>query len=277
MKKSNVSQLGLKVTLASVFGLAVSLPAMSHDVWISADSFEIHSDEQTIYSLDVSRSAEAFIAEANHKTGKVTVVGPKKDSKSYSAAFSGENKEVFETEFKDYGTYYVNAKETQVFLTFYEDNAGKEHKVRLPKSQYSSLPKGVKVEKTVEKRLATETYISFNGLSDISKEIRKEGVTIVPNIHPSKITTQQPFSFTIYVDGKPLEKGEVALKSLNHIYYDDYEKIEVEAAKGGEYEFEVKHPGRYLLGVELESKLSGEGDADFLSQERFLTFDIKSN
>lgn len=276
MKKNNISQLGLNVALASLVGLTVSLPAMSHDVWISADSFEIHSDEQNTYSLDVSRSAEAFLAESNHETGNITIVGPKKDSKNYGAAFSGINKEVYEAEFKDYGTYYLNADETQVFLTFYKDEEGKKHKIRLPKSQYSTLPKGSKPEKTVEKRLASETYVSFNGMSEISKEIRSKGVTIIPNTHPSKMTTHEPFSFTIYVDGVPMEKGEVALKSLNHLYYDDYEKVEIEEAKGGKYEFEVKHPGRYLLGVELGSKLSGDGDADFLSQERFLTFDIKN-
>lgn len=277
MIKTNMANKGMKATLALAIASAISLPALSHDVWISADSFEIHSDEQNVYSLDVSRSAEAFLSEKNHKTGNMTIVGPKKDAKTYAAAFSGKNKEVYEAEFNDYGTYYLNADETQVFLTFYEDEAGKEHKVRMPKSQYSTLPKGVKIEKTVEKRLATESYVSFNGMSDISKEIRKEGVTIIPNIHPSKITTDEPFSFTIYVDGKAMEKGEVALKSLNHLYYDDYEEVEIEEAKGGIYEFEVKHPGRYLLGVELESTLSGKGDADFLSQERFLTFDIKSN
>jgi uncharacterized protein DUF4198 len=275
MNKKTISKLGLNLGIVSALGLG-AFPAMSHDVWISADAFEIHTDEQNTFSVDVSRSAESFIAESNHEVGNLTIIGPKKDSKAYAAAFSGKNKEVFEVEFNDYGTYYLNADETQVFLTFYKDEEGNKHKIRLPKSQYSTLPKGSKPEKTVEKRLASESYISFNGLSEVSKEIREKGVTIIPNTHPSKIETDEPFSFTIYVDGKPMEEGEVALKSLNHLYYDDYEKIEIEQAKGGKYEFEVKHPGRYLLGVEQGTKLSGKGDADFLSQERFLTFDIKS-
>jgi uncharacterized GH25 family protein len=270
-----VSSLGLKLGLASALGLGLSLPAMSHDVWIAADSFEIHSDEQSIYSLDLSRSAEAFISESNHETGNISIVGPKGVKKDYAPAFSGKNKEVFEAEFKEYGTYYLNAAETQVFLTFYKDAEGKKHKIRMPKSQYSTLPEGSKPVRTVEKRLASESYVSFNGISEMPKEIRKEGVTIVPNTHPSKIETNEPFSFTIYVDGVPMEKGEVALKSLNHIYYDDFEKVEIEEAKGGVYEFEVKHPGRYLLGVESGSELTGDADADSLSQERFLTFDIK--
>jgi len=277
MNSKKVSVLGLKAGLVSALGLGLALPAVAHDVWIGMGAFEIHSDEQNTFSIDLSRSAEPFLAESNHNTGRMNIVGPKGQNKEYTAAFPGKNKEVYEAEFKEYGTYYLNATETQVFLTFYEDEEGKEHKVRMPKSQYSTLPKGITIEKTVEKRLASESYISFNGISEISKEIRKEGVTINPNTHPSKIETNEPFSFTIYVDGVPMEKGEVALKSLNRIYYDDYEEVEIEEAKGGIYEFEVKHPGRYLLGVELESTLSGKGDADYLSQERFLTFDIKSN
>ena len=229
MNSKKSSALGLKLGLVSALGLGLTLPAVAHDVWIGTGSFEIHSDEQSTFSIDLSRSAEPFVAESNHATSSMDIVGPKGESKKYTAAFSGKNKEVYEAEFKEYGTYYLNAAETQVFLTFYEDEKGKEHKVRMPKSQYSTLPKGSKPEKTVEKRLASESYISFNGMSKISKEIRKEGVTIIPNTHPSKIETNEPFSFTIYVNGVPMEKGEVALKSLNRIYYDDYEKVEIEA------------------------------------------------
>ncbi|MFT4906343.1 MAG: putative GH25 family protein [Oleispira sp.] len=277
MNNKKISALGLKVGLVSALGLGLTLPVVAHDVWIGTGSFEIHSDEQNTFSIDLSRSAEPFVAESNHETGSMNIVGPKGEKKEYTPAFSGKNKEVYEAEFKEYGTYYLNAAETQVFLTFYKDEEGKKHKIRMPKSQYSTLPKGSTPVRTVEKRLASESYISFNGMSKISKDIRKEGVTIIPNTHPSKIETNEPFSFTIYVDGVPMEKGEVALKSLNRIYYDDYEKVEIEEGKDGIYEFEVKYPGRYLLGVEMGSELSGEGNADSLSQERFLTFDIKQN
>ena len=118
-----------KILVTALMIAGTTVAANAHEVWINSGSFEINSDEQTVYSLDVARSAEAFIAEANHQVKYLNVLSPSGASTQLNAAFSGQNKEVFEQNFTEQGTYYFRSPMTQVFLTFYRDANGKNTKL----------------------------------------------------------------------------------------------------------------------------------------------------
>ncbi|WP_085297132.1 DUF4198 domain-containing protein [Cognaticolwellia mytili] len=263
-----------KVILASM--LATTCASVhAHDIWIKADTHEINSEEQKVFALDVSRSGQAYVAESNHEVKSLKMTSPKGTSTTLNADYSGKVKEVFEVEFKESGTYHFESPMTQVFLSFYFDEAGKEHKIRMPKTEYHTLPKGSKPEKTVEKRIITETYVTYNGFSDV-KQTSKDGLQIVLMQHPNKLRAGKPFSFKLTYNGQPIPEAEVALKSLNEFYYQDSDKVEVNltAKDKGLVTFNAKYPGRYLIGVEFEEELKNDAKADFRSIEKFLTFEI---
>jgi len=249
--------------------------AIAHDIWIKADTHEINSDEQQIFALDVSRSGQTYIAESNHEVKQLTITSPTGDKKTVSADFSGKVKEVFEVEFSQPGTYHIKSPMTQVFLSFYHDQDGKKHKVRMPKTQYHTLPAGAKPEKTVEKQIITETYISYNGFSEV-RHSNTDGLQIKMNQHPNKIRVGQEFSFALTFNGKPIDEVEVSLKSLNQFYYQDSDKVELmlKPQDKGIATFTAQQPGRYLLGIEYEIELNNNAEADFRSVERFLSFEI---
>ncbi|WP_299772478.1 DUF4198 domain-containing protein [uncultured Pseudoteredinibacter sp.] len=262
-----------------VFGAILGLSSVgsyAHDVWIKPDSYRMFSDEQTRFSFDVSRSAEPFVAESNHNVKSLMVFGPGGGVTLHNPDFSGETKEVFEVGFNKYGTYFLKAKDTQVFLSFYEDKNGKEHKIRMAKDEKGKLPAGATLVKTIEKVMSSESYVSFNAITKIEPVIKDKGITIVPLTHPNEIELGEPVKFKIYLNGAPLEDGEVALKSNGGQYYGDEIEIELEGAKGGVYEFEVDKPGAYILGVESQFELKNDKKADFRSIETFLTFDVQS-
>ncbi|OUR82355.1 hypothetical protein A9Q75_06485 [Colwellia psychrerythraea] len=263
-----------KIILASTL-LSTCLSIQAHDIWIKADTHEINNDEQTVFALDVSRSAQAYVAEANHGIKSLTMSSPNGQSKKITADYSGKVKEVFEVEFKEAGTYHFESPMTQVFLSFYFDEEGKKHKIRMPKTEYHTLPKGSKPEKTVEKQIITETYVSYNGFSDV-KQTNQEGLQIVLMQHPNKLRAGKPLHFKLTFNGKPIPEAEVALKSLNEFYYQDNDKVEVNITSKdkGLVTFNPKHPGRYLLGVEYGLALKNNAKADFRSIEKFLTFEI---
>ena len=263
-----------KLILAAIVS-ALPASAIAHDIWIKSDLHEINSEEQQTFALDVSRSADVYIAEANHKVNNLVVTSPNGVKSNLQAAFSGKVKEVFEVEYNEAGTYHFESPMTQVYLSFYFDEEGKKHKVRMPKTQYSKLPKGARPEKTVEKQIMTETYVSYNGFTDV-QNVRANGIQIVPLQHPNKLRSGQPFSFKITYNGKPVTGAEVALKSLNQFYYQDSDKVEVvlKDKDNGQISFTPQTPGKYLLGVELEIELANDKYADFRSIERFLTFEI---
>ena len=263
-----------KLILASAL-FSTCMATQAHDIWIKADTHEINSEEQKVFALDVSRSAQAYVAESNHEIKSLMMYSPSGTSTTLNADYSGKVKEVFEVEFNESGTYHFESPMTQVFLSFYFDEAGKKHKIRMPKTEYHTLPKGSKPEKTVEKQMVTETYVSYNGFSDV-KQTSKEGLQIVLMQHPNKLRAGKPLSFKLTFNGQPIAEAEVALKSLNEFYYQDSDKVEVDltAKDKGLVTFNPTHPGRYLLGVELEEKLKDNAKADFRSIEKFLTFEI---
>jgi uncharacterized GH25 family protein len=263
-----------KFILASAL-LSTCAVVQAHDVWIKADTHEINSDEQKVFTLDVSRSAQAYIAEANHEIKFLNMTSPSGQSKKITADYSGKVKEVFEVEFNESGTYHFESPVTQVFLSFYFDEEGEEHKVRMPKTDYHTLPKGAKPEKTVEKQIVTETYVSYNGFSEV-KQTSKDGLQIVLMQHPNKVRAGEPLSFKVTLNGQPIPEAEVTLKSMNEFYYQDSDKVEVDltAKDKGEVTFKPTHPGRYLLSVEYGVELKNNAKADFRSIEKFLTFEV---
>lgn len=263
-----------KIFLATALAPIV-ITANAHDIWIKPDAFQLYSDEQSIYSIDVSRSAEPMIAEANHYVKNLYVTAPSGVMHKVIASYSGKNKEVFEAEFREQGTHIIRAEDTQVYLSFYKDAEGKRHKVRMKKSEQNTLPEGSVFLKTVEKKLSSETYVHFNGISELNVDKTSSGISIVPLAHPAKFTVDQPVKFKIYLDGKPVDEAEVALKSAALSYFSQGESLELEHSEDGVFEFDVDQPGQYLLGVEVGQKLKGDSHADFRSIEKFLTFDIK--
>jgi len=263
-----------KLLLASSMTL-MCCSVFAHDIWIKADRHEIHADEQKIFSLDVSRSGNTYVAEANHGVKELMMTGPSGEKSVFKSRYNGETKEVFEVAFDDRGTYYLESPMTQVFLSFYLDEAGKKHKIRLPKSQWHTLPKGSKPLKTVEKQITTETYISYNGFSAV--DVKKQtGLVITPLQHPNQIRPNKKFSFELTLDGQPIEHGEVSLTSTNQYYYMDSEKTEIDLSKKqkGLVNFTVDKPGRYLLAVEYQVALKNDKNATERSIERFLSFEI---
>lgn len=262
-----------KILVTALMIAGTTVAANAHEVWINSGSFEINSDEQTVYSLDVARSAEAFIAEANHQVKYLNVLSPSGASTQLNAAFSGQNKEVFEQNFTEQGTYYFRSPMTQVFLTFYRDANGKKHKVRMPKSRYSELPDNIEIEKTVEKQMITETYISYNGFSD-PKEVQQEGISLTSFLHPNMYTVGGKISFTVSMDNKPLSNAEVSIKSMNSIYNSEFEQLELFSDENGKVEFTPKATGRYIIAVEHSINLKNGQDADQRSIELFRSFDV---
>ncbi|WP_413401654.1 DUF4198 domain-containing protein [Pseudoalteromonas sp. KJ71-7] len=262
------------VILASII-CTTSLSVHAHDIWIKADTHEINNEEQKFFALDVSRSAQAYVAESNHQIKNLLMTTPQGEIKKITADFSGKVKEVFEVEFDSSGTYHFESPETQVFLSFYYDEDGKKHKIRMPKTQYHKLPKGSKPEKTVEKLLVTETYVSYNGFSTIMQP-STHGLQIILKQHPNKLRVGEELRFKVTYNGEPVPDAEVTLKGLNNFYYQDDEsvKVELEDKNNGLVIFEPKLPGRYLLGVEYGLELQNNKNADFRSIERFLTFEI---
>jgi uncharacterized GH25 family protein len=263
-----------KMLLVSAL-LSTCFSLQAHDIWIKSDTHEINNDEQNVFALDVSRSAQAYVAEANHGIKSLKMSLPNGQIKDITADYSGKVKEVFEVEFNEAGTYHFESPMTQVFLSFYFDEAGKKHKIRMPKTEYHTLPKGAKPEKTVEKQIITETYVSYNGFSDIEQN-DSNGLQIVLMQHPNKLRAGEKLSFKITYSGKPIPEAEVALKTLNEFYYQDSDKVEIELEPKdkGLVTFEPTLPGRYLLGVEYEVELKDNKMADFRSIEKFLTFEI---
>jgi len=263
-----------KLLLASLLATLCS-SAYSHDIWIKADRHEINSDEQKHYSVDVSRSAQTFVAEANHEVKTLNMTSPNGENSQLSAAYSGKVKEVFDLEFNAPGTYHLVSPMTQVFLSFYHDQQGKKHKIRMPKSQWHTLPEGAKPIRTVEKQIITETYISYNGFSEI-KQAETKALQIKLAQHPNKIRAGQPLMFTLTFNGKPVKEAEVALTSVNEFYYQESDKVELNLTQqdNGIAKFAGQKPGRYLLGVEFGMALDNNPHADDRSVERFLSFQI---
>lgn len=263
-----------KLILASSITLICG-SALAHDIWIRADHHEIHSKEQTVFALDVSRSGNTYVAESNHNIKQLIVEAPSGNTSTIKSSFSGKVKEVFEMPFSEHGTYFLKSPMTQVFLSFYRDSDGKKHKIRMPKSQWHTLPKGSKPIKAVEKQIITQTYISYNGFSDIKPQLASS-LVIKPLQHPNKIRPNQAFSFELTHHGKTIKHGEVSLTSTNQFYAMDSEKLEMNLtpAQKGIATFTVDKPGRYLFAVEYQIDLPNDSEATERSIERFLSFEV---
>ena len=262
------------IVIKTLLIAGICTSANAHEVWINTGSFELNSDKQTTYSLDVARSADAFIAEANHQVNYLNVVSPTGKKSQLDAAFSGKNKEVFEQDFTENGTYHFRSPITHVFLTFYRDAAGKKHKVGMSKSHYDELPENSKVERTVEKQMITEAYISYNGFTNPQYNQAQQGITLIPSKHPNMFTVGDKIGFTASFDGKPLANAEFSIKSLNSIYDPDFEQIELTTDDNGQIEFTPSDSGRYIVAVEHSMQLHNDKEADQRSVELFLSFDV---
>nr|MDC2855152.1 hypothetical protein [Ningiella sp. W23] len=68
------------VILASII-CTTSLSVHAHDIWIKADTHEINNEEQKFFALDVSRSAQAYVAESNHQIKNLLMTTPQGEIK----------------------------------------------------------------------------------------------------------------------------------------------------------------------------------------------------
>jgi uncharacterized GH25 family protein len=263
-----------KLIIPSLLSI-ITFDSLAHDVWIKTDRHEIHSDEQQTFSFDVSRSGTTLVAESNHGFNQLLVTAPQGHRSLTKVKYSGETKEVFDIAFEQGGTYFIQSPESEVFLTIYKDDKGKRKKTRMPKSQWHTLPKGSKPLKTVQKLITTETYVSYNGFSAIPAQV-PQGLVIVPKQHPNELRPNQAITFDISYNGQPVNGAEVSVTSPNqYLYYED-EKIEqkLTAKHKGQFTFQVNKPGKYLLGVELETELENDLHATKRSVEKFVTLEI---
>ncbi|MGB1298544.1 MAG: DUF4198 domain-containing protein [Psychrobium sp.] len=263
-----------KLIMASTLSL-ICANAIAHDVWIKTDRHEIHTDEQTVFSFDASRSGTTLVAEANHGFKQLLVTAPSGKTTKVAAGYSGETKEVFDINFDKQGTYYIQSPVSEVFLTIYTDSEGERQKTRMPKSKWHTLPKGSKPLKTVHKLITSETYVSYNGFSE-PEEQPTTGLVIKPLQHPNKLRPNQKIAFEITYNGKPVQEAEVSLKSSNQYFFEESEKIEKDLNKKdrGVFSFNVDKPGKYLLGVELGVELENDPHATQRSVEKFLSLEI---
>ena len=103
-----------KIIIPSLLSI-ITCHSLAHDVWIKTDRHEIHTDEQHIFSFDVSRSGTTLVAESNHGFNQLSVTSPQGQSSLIKVKYSGETKEVFDVAFDQGGTYFIQVLSQRCF------------------------------------------------------------------------------------------------------------------------------------------------------------------
>jgi hypothetical protein len=177
----------------------------------------------------------------------LTVTGPDGQPVAPQNPYKGRSRSSFDLELRKTGTYRITVADSVVMARWEED--GKPKRWRGSAAEMAaSIPAGAAKLEVEQVQRRVETFISVGTPSEV-RNIRGDGIELVPLQHPNDLYAGETARFRILVDGKPARDLEVEIIAGGTRYRDSPDELRLKTDPNGEVAVTWPAPGLYWLDV----------------------------
>lgn len=274
MKKTN--WLGVAaVSLASVFAAA---QVQAHSLWMLPSEFSLSTDETTWVTVDATASNTVFAVDKPLGLDKVSIYNPDGKKHRMGPYFKGHRRSVFDFEVASEGTYKVEFRPDQRYMTLFEMGEKNERKRIFGNKQEVNVPKGAKKVRTVAMQSIAEFYVTQKGPSGEVLKTTGKGFELHALTHPSDIVEQEESLFKFTYNGKPVANTKVDITAHGTAWRSAREEMELTTDKNGVVAFTPTKVGPHLLIISMRQDIDKKDArsvlADSMGVNYHLTFEV---
>ena len=251
--------------------------AQAHDRWLLPSHSNVSGDQGEWVMVDVSASNEAFSVDKPLGAEQLQITAPDGNSVFPGSSYRGHRKSVVDIHLQQSGTYRLQMQDTGQFWTSYELNGDKKWLRGVSKANRArQLPQGAENVVTSLGYSNVMTFITLNEPTD-SFASNGTGVEYVPITHPSDFAQHEVAQLQFIFNGKATAGIEIAITREGTRYRNDPETLTLTSDKNGRIEFTPELAGRYLLSARYRQDSQNHPEADRISGNLFLTFEVILN
>lgn len=274
MKKTNWFGVAA-VSLASVFATA---QAQAHSLWMLPSEFNLSTDENTWVTVDATASNSVFAVDKPLGLDKVSIYSPDGKKHRIGSYFKGQRRSVFDFEIASEGTYKVELRPDQRYMTLFEMGEKNQRKRIFGNKLQVSIPKGAKNVRTVAMQSIAGFYVTQKGPSNTVLETTGKGFELHALTHPSDIVEQEESLFKFTYNGKPVANTKVDITPHGTVWRNAREEMELMTNENGVVGFTPNKVGPHLLIIsmrtDIDKKDSRSALADSMGVNYHLTFEV---
>lgn len=269
MKKSNWFG-AAALSLASVF---LTANVNAHPVWMLPSEFNLSTEESTWVTVDATASNGVFTVDKPLSLEHVSIYNPQGERERIGSYFKGKRRSVFDLEINTDGTYKVELRGPQRYMTLFEMGEKNVRRRIFANKQEAEVPEGAKNVKTIAMQSIASFYVTQKAPSNKVLETTGKSLELHALTHPSDIVAEEEVQFKFTYDGEPLVDTEVEVTSHGTAWRNSREDMNLTTDKEGVITFMPKSVGPHLLMVSMRKNVDS-ALMDAVGVNFHLTFDV---
>lgn len=224
-----------------------SSPLFAHRSWV-LPSMTVFSSNGAWVTFDAAISNDLFFPN-HHSMGleSMKAYAPDGSEAAIVNKASGEIRSTFDLQLNQTGTYKIQTQRTSFSAQWKESGEDKRWRGTLDAFEKAKLAakEGIQLTEAV---MNNQTFVTNGKPNKTALAPNKKGLEIdFTATHPNDLITGQPFSFTMLLDGKPIEGVTVEVYQGNDRFRDSSQVIKATSDKDGKFEIKFTNAGRYWL------------------------------
>lgn len=261
----------MKIWTSSLAGLAMLAGnAVAHPLWMLPSEFSLSVEEAKWITVDATASHGVFSFDKPVGLDDVTIYNPANEPGRLGAYFKGHRRSVFDLELTDSGTYKVELRSPERYVTNYV--VGKRNTQRRifgSKSEVQDqLPAAAREVTTYATQRISAFYVTKQAPTREVLTATGKGFELDALTHPSDIVAGEEAAFRFTFDGKPVADLKVEVVPSGTAYRDSRQQTELVTDENGEVHFTPAEGGPHLLSTSLsrpiDSPLADQARVSYL-------------
>ncbi|NHI01038.1 hypothetical protein OJHNALOF_02072 [Oceanimonas sp. MB9] len=258
----------MKASIAALALLAGSVSA--HPLWMLPSEFSLSVEEAKWITVDATASHGVFSFDKPVGLDYVTIYNPANEPGRIGSYFKGQRRSVFDLELTDSGTYKVELRTPERYITNYV--IGKRNTQRRifgnKQEVQEQLPEAAREVTTYAVQSISAFYVTKQAPSREVLAATGKGFELDALTHPSDIVVGEEAGFRFTFNGEPVKDLKVEVVPYGTNYRDDRRQTELMTDANGEVHFTPEQGGPHLLSTGLrqpvDSPLADQAGVNYL-------------
>jgi uncharacterized GH25 family protein len=244
---------------AAITMALASAGAVAHPLWMLPSEFNLSTDEGHWITVDATASHGVFSFDKPISLNSVTIYRPAGERQRMGSYFKGERRSVFDLQLNDQGTYKVELKTPERYMTrFVVGGRDTQRRIMANKQEAASqLPDDARDVVTMAMQNISVFYVSQKAPTRNVLEVTGEGFEMDAITHPSDIVVGEPATFRFTFNGEPLVETPVEVVPHGTAYRSSRLQTDLVTDAEGRVSFTPELAGPHLLSA--NARFAGDG------------------
>ncbi|MFN3881281.1 MAG: DUF4198 domain-containing protein [Nitrincola lacisaponensis] len=247
------------VSATAISLVLVGTGAQAHPMWMLPSEFNLSTDEGHWITVDATASHGVFSFDKPISLANVTIYRPAGERQRMGSYFKGERRSVFDLQLNDQGTYKVELKTPERYMTrFVVGGRDTQRRIMANKLEAASqLPDEAREVVTMAMQNISVFYVSQKAPTRTVLEVTGEGFEMDAITHPSDIVVGEPASFRFTYNGEPLVDTAIEVVPHGTAYRSSRQQVDLQTDSDGRVSFVPEMAGPHLLTA--NARFMGDG------------------